>query len=719
MRLVTAPYLDETPCPMRFSVTLFLLSCWAFGASAQTWTLSWSDEFDGPSIDNTKWGYDIGTGAAQGLWGWGNGELQYYTDDTDNADVVNGELIITARQENFAGSNYTSARMVTRNKFSQTYGKWEARIDLPTGQGIWPAFWMLRENNPWPGEIDIMELVGHLPGNCHGTAHWGEVGNVQSMGGTITAPDWTTAYHIYTVEWWPDHIRWSVDGQVYFELDRTQVTPANPWLFAEDYHMLLNVAVGGQWPGSPDATTVFPQEMKVDWVRVHEHVPDPQPVTFRVDLSQEPMGPGDQVYVSGTFDGWTGNTHALTDGGNGIWSTTLDLPQGIHEYKFTINGWGGEEESFSPGAEGTLTSYGDNGQTFVNRYVDVAWDGIVTDADCFSSPEGCPGSGGTGCTDADAANYSAAATINDGSCTYAVTFRVDLNEEQAAGHIAYVNGGFNGWCGDCEPMFDPEGDGVWERTITLPIGSHEFKFTTNGWSGLIENFAVGTACTNTTYDGPNVYTNRVFEVTSSPVDLGTVCFNSCEACTPVEPTYHQATFRVQMPDPSLEAVLEVNGMEYPMTPALWGAKEATVTVPGSQSFSYRFGTPAGALGTAWETAPSPCGSAGMRSATLSADATMDLVCFGECSACQGCADPFAANFDPLADPNSPDSFCTGLAEAGCTYSSASNYTQTAQWDDGSCVFAGTNPDCPDNNGDGLIGVGDVLILLSAFGDTCD
>ena len=479
--------------------TLFFLFA-TLWLPAQTWTLSWSDEFNGTSIDNTKWGYDIGTGAAQGLWGWGNGELQYYTDDTDNADVVNGHLVITARQENFAGSNYTSARMVTRNKFSQTYGKWEARIDLPTGQGIWPAFWMLRENNPWPGEIDIMEIVGHLPGNCHGTAHWGELGNVQSMGGTLTAPDWTTDFHVYTVEWWPDHIRWSVDGQVYFELDRTQVTPAHEWLFAEDYHMLLNVAVGGQWPGSPDATTVFPQEMHVDWVRVYEHVPEPQPVTFRVNVSEEPMGPGDQVYVTGGFDDWSGSTHALTDLGNGIWSTTLDLPQGLHEYQFTVNGWAGTAESFNPGDAGTLTSYGEAGQTFVNRYVDVAWEALVTDADCFSSPEACPGTGGAGCTDSDAANYSPAASINDGSCTYEVTFRVDLSEESALGQTAYINGTFNGWCGDCNPMYDPQGDGIWERTLVLPMGAYEYKFTTDGWSGLVEEFAVGTPCTNTTYD---------------------------------------------------------------------------------------------------------------------------------------------------------------------------------------------------------------------------
>ena len=162
---------------LRLFLFVFALGLTSF-SFAQTWNLSWSDEFDGTAIDPSKWGYDMGTGAAQGLWGWGNGELQYYTDNLDNARVENGQLIIAAREESYAGSNYTSARMVTKNRFSQTHGKWEARIDLPTGQGIWPAFWMLRENNPWPGEIDIMELVGHLPGSCHGTAHWGTVDNV-------------------------------------------------------------------------------------------------------------------------------------------------------------------------------------------------------------------------------------------------------------------------------------------------------------------------------------------------------------------------------------------------------------------------------------------------------------------------------------------------------------------------------------------------------------
>ena len=699
------------------SLLLFWLALVPVLGMAQTWSLAWSDEFNGTSIDNAKWGYDIGTGAAQGLWGWGNGELQYYTDDLDNAHVENGDLIITAIEEDFAGSNYTSARMVTKNKFSQTYGKWEARIDLPTGQGIWPAFWMLRENNPWPGEIDIMEIVGHAPGSCHGTAHWGEVGDVQSMGGSTYAADWTTTYHVYTIEWWPDHIRWSVDGQVYFELDRTVVSPDYPWLFAEDYHMLLNVAVGGAWPGSPDGSTVFPQEMRVDWVRVYEHVPEPQPITFRVDLSEQVLGAGDQVYVTGAFDDWAGSTNALTEGANGIWSATLDLPQGLQEYQFTINGWGGQQEAFSSGAPGTMTTY-DGPNTFVNRYIDVGWDAIVTDADCFSSTDGCAGTGGDGCTDPDASNYLVSATSNDGSCLYPVTFSVDLSEENVAGQTAYLNGVFNAWCGVCAPMSDPEGDGVWSITVDLAPGNHEYKFTTEGWNGLVEEFAVGTSCTNTTYDGSNIYTNRVVEVGTSPLAIPTVCFNACAACTPVDPVFHQVTFRVQMPDASMEGILELGGSTYPMVETLWGAREVTVEVQGNVPVAYRFGTPAGGLGTAWETLSSSCGSAGWRSVTVAAEVSMDVVCFSSCAACQGCADPFAANFDPLADPASPSSFCTGSGLAGCTYGDAVNYDAAAQWDDGTCAFSSAPSTCPDMDGDGLVGVNDVLILLAAFGSNC-
>lgn len=682
---------------------------------AQTWNLSWSDEFNGTSIDPNKWGYDIGTGAAQGLWGWGNGELQYYTDDTDNARVENGELIITAIEEEFAGSSYTSSRMVTKNKFSQTHGKWEARIDLPTGQGIWPAFWMLRENNPWPGEIDIMELVGNAPGSCHGTAHWGAVDNVQSLGGSIYSDDWTTGYHTYTVEWWPDHIQWSVDGQVYFNLDRTQVSPT-PWLFAEDYHMLLNVAVGGMWPGSPDGTTQFPQVMKVDWVRVYEHVPEPQPVTFRVNMSNQALGPDDEVYVSGLFDGWAGSATALSEEGNGIWSTTLDLPQGLHEYRFTINGWGGVEEVFSSGAPGTITVE-DGGNTFVNRYVDVGWSSVVTDADCFSNPDACPGLGGPGCNDPNAGNYNSSASSNDGSCLYAVTFSVGLNGVSADGQTAYVNGTFNDWCGECAPMSDVNGDGIWSTILLLPSGGHQFKYTTEGWSGLVETFPVGAPCTSTSYDGPNVYTNRTFVLGNSPMVLETACFGTCDICEPEEPVMVSVTLRVQMPDPSMSALVEVDGVVHAMDPALWGAWQTTVSVQAYAPIEFRFGTPAGGLGPAWESIPG-CGGA-HRQMTWIEETAMPVVCFGECAACMGCADPFASNFSPLANPDSPSSLCTGLAESGCAYSDAVNYNALAIWDDGSCMFTLSGYSCPDLDGDGFVGVSDVLAMLSQFGSNCN
>jgi hypothetical protein len=488
-------------------------------------------------------------------------------------------------------------------------------------------------------------------------------------------------------------------------------------LFAEDYHMLLNVAVGGGWPGNPDASTSFPQQMKVDWVRVYDHVPEPQAVTFRVDMSQENLGANDQVYVTGSFDAWSGETHALVAESNGIWSATLDLPQGIHEYKFTVNGWSGSEESFPQGSPGTLTSF-DGPSIYVNRYIDVAWDGIITDANCFSSTEGCPGTGGPGCTDPDASNFSVAATSNDGSCLYPVLFSVDLSQEQAAGQTAYVNGGFNDWCGDCAPMDDADQDGVWQLVLDLPPGSHEFKFTTNAWNGLVESFDVGVPCTNTTYDGPNVYTNRSFELGAAPLELGTVCFNACSACPTVDPSYHTVTFRVQMPDPSLEAWLEVQGATYVMSDAMWGAKAVTVTVSGDAAFTYRFGTPAGALGMAWESLPMGCNANGWRTATASEDMAMEVVCFGSCGGCLGCSDPYAGNFDPIADPLSPAYLCEGVGASGCTYPSALNYDAEAVWDNGGCSFSSASGDCPDSDGDGMVGVNDVLILLSAFGNTC-
>ena len=247
------------------------------------WRLIWSDEFDGPANtppDPAKWGYDIGGG------GWGNAEWQYYTDRTENAALDgNGSLVITAKTEDPASTPYrclygaclyTSARLLTKGKFEFTYGRVEARIKIPSTQGIWPAFWMLGSNintKPWPscGEIDILENIGKEPTTVHGTIHGpgyaGSAGPSQAY--TQTVP-FAEDYHIYALEWEPQAIRWYVDGNLYGTKTPADLEQGRQWVFDHPFFLILNVAVGGQWPGLPDETTRFPQTMKVDYVRVYQ-----------------------------------------------------------------------------------------------------------------------------------------------------------------------------------------------------------------------------------------------------------------------------------------------------------------------------------------------------------------------------------------------------------------------------------------------------------------
>ncbi|EPR71211.1 Endo-1,4-beta-xylanase A precursor [Winogradskyella psychrotolerans RS-3] len=231
-----------------------------------------ADEFDLPGTpDPAVWGYDIGTGQN----GWGNNELQYYTDRSENIIVEDGMLKFTVRQESFEGSNYTSARVLTRGKFEQKHGRFEARIQLPWGQGIWPAFWLLGDDSNgtevWPqiGEIDIMENRGQEPTIVGGAVH----GPGYSGGTAISKPyelendRFDTGFHVFGVEWGENYINYYVDDVLY-----NQITPADvpgEWVFNDDFYIIMNVAVGGSYVGSPNASTVFPQEMLVDYVRVY------------------------------------------------------------------------------------------------------------------------------------------------------------------------------------------------------------------------------------------------------------------------------------------------------------------------------------------------------------------------------------------------------------------------------------------------------------------
>ncbi len=246
------------------------------------WTLSWSDEFDGPDgsrPDAGRWAYDLGGG------GWGNQELQTYTDRVENASVRDGHLVITARAERFTSTDgiardFTSARLKTLGRFAQAYGRVEARIQVPRGQGIWPAFWMLGTDigtAGWPtcGEIDIMEHIGREPMTIHGTLHGPGYSGGEALGTSVASPDgrpFADRFHVFAVEWEPAEIRWYLDDHRYFSRTPADLPKGTRWVFDHDFFLLLNVAVGGRWPGNPDATTTWPQEMKVDYVRVFEEV---------------------------------------------------------------------------------------------------------------------------------------------------------------------------------------------------------------------------------------------------------------------------------------------------------------------------------------------------------------------------------------------------------------------------------------------------------------
>jgi beta-glucanase (GH16 family) len=247
--------------------------------------LVWSDEFNaaaGTAPNSARWGFDIGGS------GWGNGELEYYTNSTRNAAHDGaGNLVITARRENPSNFNchygvcqYTSARLLTANKFTQQYGRVEARLRIPRGQGLWPAFWMLGNNIGsvgWPtsGEIDIMENIGREPTQVHGTLHGPGYSGDAGLTSGFTLPGgaaFADGFHVFTMDWEPAAITWSVDGVAY-----ARKTPAdtrgNRWVFDHPFFIIMNVAVGGFWPGFPDASTVFPQTMAIDYVRVFSFTP--------------------------------------------------------------------------------------------------------------------------------------------------------------------------------------------------------------------------------------------------------------------------------------------------------------------------------------------------------------------------------------------------------------------------------------------------------------
>jgi beta-glucanase (GH16 family) len=307
-----------------------------------TWSLVWSDEFDGrpgTAPNANVWGREVGDGTVNGIPGWGNSELEYYTDGTDNVATDGlGNLKITVKKADgslicyYGPCQYTSARLLTKNRFEVAYGRVEARIKVPSGSGLWPAFWMLGsdiDQNPWPqsGEIDIMENVGRLPNQVFGTLHGPGYSGGQSYGkvydlGRPVADD----YHIFAVEWQPDKIVWTIDGIPYFTATPNDAfLQGKQWVYNHPFFILMNVAVGGNFGGEVGSATTFPQTMSVDYVRLYQT--QPAPTSFATSFRENFTG---WKKISIPFSAFVGANGSSVDTTN-IKSIRFTIPDGSNK----------------------------------------------------------------------------------------------------------------------------------------------------------------------------------------------------------------------------------------------------------------------------------------------------------------------------------------------------------------------------------------------------
>ena len=364
------------------------------GEIDENWLLVWSDEFDAPDIDMTKWSYEVGTGN----WGWGNGEAQYYTDNSNNSFIEDGKLIIKAIRQSYSGSDYSSARMVTKNKGDWTYGRIEVRAKLPAGTGTWPAIWMMptdSEYGGWPdsGEIDIMEHVGFDPGAIHATCHndtYNWYDGIPPPGGELNVNDFDENFHTYTLEWTESSLKWFVDETLYYTYSNT--SSWSTWPYNYDFFIILNIAIGGTWGGQQGIDDgIFPVQMEVEYVRVYQGdggtEPESSDVTFLVDMQNEQIDESG-VYVSGgdaQLAGPAGILMSDSDNDN-IWSVTIPLGPGTYTYKFS-NGyydyWDG------PGWEDANSLYDCGVGEWNDREITVSDEDLVVGPYCFSSCAPC------------------------------------------------------------------------------------------------------------------------------------------------------------------------------------------------------------------------------------------------------------------------------------------------------------------------------------------
>ncbi|NDI35167.1 carbohydrate-binding protein [Chengkuizengella sediminis] len=378
-------------------ITILLIPTIGIADNHEDWSLVWSDEFNGNALDTSKWTYDIGNGVG----GWGNNEEQYYTSRPENVRVQNGSLVITALNEQFNGFNYTSGKLKTDGLASWKYGKFEARIKLPIGQGFWPAFWMMPQDDIYggwasSGEIDIMENRGRLPQEISGAIHYGEnwPNNVYS-GGAITIPNNGTVadWHNYSVEWEPGEIRWYLDGQLYNtetswysrSLGQSTNNPF-PAPFDQEFYMILNLAVGGNFDGGRvPFPSDFPAEMLVDYVRVYESAGpstgDPIQAFDRIEAENYTSMSGIQTET--TTDTGGGLNVGWTDEGDFLAFNHVDFGNGASsvDVRVASNTAGGEIEFRLDSTSGPLIGTVDVTNT-------GGWQNWITKTATISNAEG-------------------------------------------------------------------------------------------------------------------------------------------------------------------------------------------------------------------------------------------------------------------------------------------------------------------------------------------
>jgi hypothetical protein len=498
----------------------------------------WTDEFTENSPPNGgKWTYDIGYGPGDS--GWGNDEWQLYTNNEENVHVgfcEDGEdnscLIISANCPtgscNKRDGSITSGRIKTQNKFSFKYGKVQARIKPPTGTGIWSAFWMLGvnfETAGWPksGEIDVMEVhtqVSNANTNQFAMHWWDEqavppAADMFYQSKTFANP-LSDDFHVFEVDWNENRVIGRIDGLKYF---MKPIEPGAMSEFLQEFFLILNVAVGGTLGGAPDATTDWPQQMLVDWVRVYQ---EPLPPEESCDAGQVNFGAEElpenaanvKVMVS---DLCAKQSSAVLTVDNGVDSIPVD-------FWVAPNGFGTATVNFGDTSDATDTISVTEGTTLTVYYTD-SQENEQFDTLAITGPAA------SGCTDTDASNFDPQAFLDDGSCIYDVNFTVDMNcSGVTVENAVYITGPFCNWCDAGYPLADSDGDGVWTGTYAFAPGPLEFKYMIDNFSGqedLVDDMLAGGTCAPIT--DYSSYANRQVEIVDAPLSLDQT-YGDCDEC---------------------------------------------------------------------------------------------------------------------------------------------------------------------------------------------